>query len=142
MVMSEEQIRSLIISFGERWNARDSAGLSLLFTPDADLVNAFGIAASGRESIDKFHTALFASMFKAGHFTGEPSRFRAIRADIAVLDLRWSVTGMRIRESNPNGEMNGLMAMVVAGEAGEPLIATMHVMQFPAGSPSVQIPAV
>ena len=133
----DEQVRGLVDQFGQRWNAYDTSALAGLFTADADLVNAFGIAARGREAIEKFHTALFAAIFKGGRFQGEATRFRSVRPDVAVVDLRWSVTGLPVRENSPNGEMNGLMAMVLTHEAGAWQINAMHVMQFPVGRPSV-----
>jgi uncharacterized protein (TIGR02246 family) len=133
----DEQVRSLVQQFGDRWNAYDTTALAQLFADDADLVNAFGIAATGREAIAKFHVALFTAVFKGGRFHGEASRLRMIRPDVAVVDLRWSVTGMQPRENHPTGEMNGLMAMVLTHESGEWRISAMHVMQFPAGRPSV-----
>jgi uncharacterized protein (TIGR02246 family) len=133
----DDQIHSLAHQFGERWNAYDTAGLARLFSPDATLVNAFGIAATGREAIEKFHVALFASVFKNGVYKGEATGLRSIRPDVVVADLRWSVTNMKVRPENPNGAMNGLMSMVLTRDGDSWQITTMHVMQFPSAQPTV-----
>lgn len=134
---SEPALQQLVARFGERWNAFDAAGLAALFAPDADMTNAFGIAATGRDAIARFHTAIFAGPFKGSEFHVETTRLRHIRDDVVMVDLRWAVTGMAPRGERPADPLNGLMAMVVTRDEGQWTITTMHVMQFPPGKPSV-----
>lgn len=134
---SEPALQQLVAQLRERWNAFDAAGLAALFAPDADMTNAFGIAANGRDAIARFHTAIFAGPFKGSAFHVETTRLRQIREDVVVIDLRWAVTGMAARGDRPAEPLNGLMAMVVTRDEGRWTITTMHVMQFPPGKPSV-----
>jgi uncharacterized protein (TIGR02246 family) len=136
-MIADPQIDAVLQQFSERWNAYDTRGLASLFEPDADLTNAFGMTASGREAIEKFHAALFSSLFKNSRFTAEATRMRAIRPDVVMVDLRWNVTGMKVRAENPAGEMNGLMALLLTKHPDGWRITTMHVMQFPLGEPTV-----
>jgi uncharacterized protein (TIGR02246 family) len=125
-------IESLIRELGERWNHYDAGGLARLFAPDADFTNAFGVAASGRDAIERFHVALFGAVFTKSRFHVEATSTRFVRPDVGVVDLRWSVVGMASRP-----DLHGLMAMVVTQDGPTWLIRTMHVMQFPSGEPSV-----
>jgi uncharacterized protein (TIGR02246 family) len=134
---TDRAIHDVVEQLGARWNAFDAHGLASLFAQDADLTNAFGVAATGRDAIERFHASLFKSVFNGSHFHVEATRLRWIRPDVVLADVRWSVTGMAAREGLPRADLNGLMAMILTPDSEQWRITTMHVMQFPPGEPSV-----
>ena len=126
---------AVVQEFGERWNRYDAAGLAALFAPDADLINAFGVAVKGREAVERFHTALFKSVFLGSRFHVEATAIRFIRPDVALVDVRWSVTAMPTQNDERRPDLHGLMSVVMTDDDGDWRIATMHVMQFPSEPP-------
>jgi uncharacterized protein (TIGR02246 family) len=126
---------AIVQEFGARWNRHDAAGLAALFAVETDLINAFGVAVKGREAIERFHTALFKSVFAGASFHIEATAIRFIRPDVAQVDVRWGVTGMPSPDEQPRPDLHGLMAIVMTDDDGEWRIATMHVMQFPSEPP-------
>ncbi len=128
---------SLVQEFGERWNHYDAAGLASLFASDADLLNAFGVAVKGRDAVERFHTALFKSVFQGSRFHIEATAIKFIRPDVAMVDVRWSVTGIASLDELARPDLHGLMAFLLTDDDGDWRIAAMHVMQFPAEGPPV-----
>jgi uncharacterized protein (TIGR02246 family) len=108
------------------WNAHDAHLFASAFAPDADFTNVRGVGASGRENIEQFHAQAFQKMFMQSHQTAEVKRIRFLKPDIAVVDVRWEMTGALSSEGAPIPLRAGLLDLVFTSSGGIWLIAVMH----------------
>jgi len=108
------------------WNAHNAHLFASAFAADADFTNVRGIGVSGRDNIEKFHADVFARFFMHSHQSAQVQKIRFLNADIAVVDVRWQMSGAL----DPNGktmpDRSGLLDLVFTFVNGEWLISVMH----------------
>jgi len=75
------------------WNRHDMKGFAELFAEDAQFVNVIGMWWRGRSEIQKQHEALHATRMRNSHLVATETAVRLLRPDIAVLHIRWELTG-------------------------------------------------
>jgi len=128
---SVQQVAGQIATmFVETWNRHDAKAFSSIFAPDADFTNVFGMKASGRAEIERFHAPLFATMFRDSRLNIEDVSSRQIRADVGTVDLRWSMSGARDPKGNAWPDRSGLISLVIAAREGKWLVESMHNMEL------------
>lgn len=120
----EEAIRSAVDHLIAAWNRHDAHALAALFASDADFTSGRGAAVSGREHIEAFHTAPFATLFKDSCLEQTDIRTRFLRSDVAAVDVPWQMTGKGRAESKP--PRSGLMSLVMVRDAEHWEIAVLH----------------
>lgn len=129
----ERELHNTVTALRDAWNAHDAAAFAALFHDDADFTNVFGMTASGRVGVERFHAPLFATIFKHSRFRAEAIRIRYIRPDVALMDIRWNMTGAEDRDRKPWPDRNGLMTVVMTPRNGGWAISVMHVVEFSRG---------
>ncbi len=137
----EAAIQQVIQAYENAWNRHDAHEFSLIFAPNAEFVNVRGIAyPGGRVGIERAHRPLFATMFKNSHVMTDQVRIRAVRPDVATVDVYWRMTGSTDRAGRPRGLVRGLRNMVLTREGRIWGIAVFHNMEIAApagkGTPS------
>jgi uncharacterized protein (TIGR02246 family) len=75
------------------WNRHDMKRFAELFAEDAQFVNVIGLWWSGRSEIQKQHEALHATRMRNSHLVATETAVHLLRPDVAVLHLRWELTG-------------------------------------------------
>ncbi|MEO5324916.1 SgcJ/EcaC family oxidoreductase [Mesorhizobium sp. CC13] len=115
----------------DAWNVHDAGAFAALFAKDADFTNVFGMEATGRAEIERFHAPVFETMFKESVLSVDGARSRMLREDVATVDLRWSMTGARDPMGREWARRRGLISLVMSRENGDWLIASMHNMDLP-----------
>jgi uncharacterized protein (TIGR02246 family) len=108
------------------WNAHDARRFSSMFASDADFTNVRGQSASGQADIEKFHAVAFERFFKQSHQTGEVTKIRFLRPDLAAVDIRWEMTGAVDNTGNPSPYRTGLANCIFIKSGGDWLVAIMH----------------
>jgi uncharacterized protein (TIGR02246 family) len=108
------------------WNAHDAHVFASAFAPDADFTNVRGVSASGRENIEQFHALAFQKMFMQSHQTAEVKKIRFLKPDVAVVDVRWEMTGALTPEGGPRPVRTGLLDLVFTSSGVSWLITVMH----------------
>jgi uncharacterized protein (TIGR02246 family) len=108
------------------WNAHDAHVFASAFAEDADFTNVRGVSASGRYQIEQFHAQAFQRMFMHSHQTAEVKKIRFLKPDVAVVDVRWEMTGALTPEGNPAPTRSGLLDLVFTSSGGRWLITVMH----------------
>lgn len=126
----EHEARKIVESLTSAWNVHDARAFAANFAQDADFTNVFGMPATGRDAIERFHAPIFETMFKDSHLTATNLRVRPVRADVAAVDLRWEMTGARDPMGNEWPCRRGLINMLVTREEGDWAIAVMHNMEL------------
>ena len=131
----EHSITAVMDQFMDAWNHHDAKAFAAVFSEDADFTNWRGEGASGRVRIEEAHAPIFATVFNKSHqeYTGIKTRF--IRPDVAVVDVRWKMTGVLDRQGNSRPDREGLLSFVMAKTAGRWEIVVMHNLDISALPP-------
>ena len=108
------------------WNAHDAHQFSSVFAKDADFTNVRGQSASGQAEIEKFHAVAFERFFKQSHQTGEVTKIRFLRPDLAAVDIHWEMTGAFDNTGKPVPYRTGVANCVFTRSGGEWLVTIMH----------------
>ena len=108
------------------WNAHDAHRFSSMFANDADFTNVRGQSASGQADIEKFHAVAFERFFKQSHQTGEVTKIRFLRPDLAAVDIHWEMTGAVDNTGKPSPYRTGLANCIFIKSGGDWLVAIMH----------------
>src|SRR5450631_1456837 len=67
--------------------------LASLFADDAQFVNVIGLWWHGRAEIQEQHEALHATRMRISHLVATETAVQLLRPDVAVLHMRWQLTG-------------------------------------------------
>jgi uncharacterized protein (TIGR02246 family) len=108
------------------WNAHDAHQFSSVFAQDADFTNVRGQSASGQAEIEKFHAVAFERFFKQSHQTGEVTKIRFLRPDLAAVDIHWEMTGTVDNTGKPIPYRTGLADCIFTKSGGNWLVIVMH----------------
>ena len=104
---------TLIRHFAAKWSNADAAGLSELFTEDADLVIPSGVVATGRTAIRAFYQSAFANGYAGSTSGASIARTRQLSSRIAVVDAVWFITGARTPSGSPAPSERGILTAVL-----------------------------
>jgi uncharacterized protein (TIGR02246 family) len=85
--------QAVAADFVDDWNRHDMKRFAELFTEDAQFVNVIGLWWSGRSEIQKQHEALHATRMRNSHLVAIENAVHFLRPDVAVLHIRWQLTG-------------------------------------------------
>jgi uncharacterized protein (TIGR02246 family) len=99
------------------WNAHDAHLFASAFAPDADVTNVRGVSASGRENIEQFHAQAVQKMFMQSHQTAKMKKVRFLKPDVAVVDVRWEMTGALTPDGISRPVRTGLLDLTASGTA-------------------------
>jgi uncharacterized protein (TIGR02246 family) len=119
MTTFEEPIRAHVRRMMVAWNAHDMHAFAALFSADAEFVNVVGMWWRGRAQIEAAHVATHRTMFKDSQLSGEVAAVKAVRPDVAVAHLRWTMTGALSPAGARIPPRHGVMVFVLAKDGGE-----------------------
>jgi uncharacterized protein (TIGR02246 family) len=120
------QTASLIASWEEAWNAHDVEALAVLVAPDVEFVNVAGRWLRGRKEFFAWHRMIHEAHLCASTWTTTQSRARALRPDLILVHLEWTINGERGTDGTPRHSRSGIFSWIVLYEAGRSLIAAAH----------------
>ena len=106
------------------WNRHDMKGFAELFAEDAQFVNVIGMWCRGRSEIQKQHEALHATRMRNSHLVATETAVRLLRPDIAVLHIRWELTGDTGIDGVILPMRQGVMSLVTVSTGGRWQIAS------------------
>lgn len=129
---AERAVARIADTLVEAWNRHDARDFALAFAEDAEFTNVFGMRASGRAAIERFHAPVFATMFKDSNLVAVERRARVLRDDVATLEILWEMSGARDPSGAPWPARRGLINLVATRAADGWRIAEMHNMDLPA----------
>lgn len=115
----EGDVKAVAASFVDSWNRHDMKAFAELFAEDADFVNVIGMWWHGRAEIQKQHEAIHAARMKASHLAATRTEVSFLRPDVAVMHVRWELTGEAGPDGKPLGPRTGIVTFVVARTAGK-----------------------
>jgi len=86
-------VEEVATAFVDDWNLHDMKRFAGLFADDAQFVNVIGLWWRGRAEIQKQHEALHATRMRSSHLVATETTVQVLRPDVAVLHVRWQLTG-------------------------------------------------
>jgi uncharacterized protein (TIGR02246 family) len=105
----EVGIRQVVQQVQDGWNAHDGKAFAAPFAPDADYVVVSGMKATGREAIEKGHTAIFTTIYKDSQNVGTVKSIRFLRPDVAVVHVEWNLEFRAGGETRKGHAMNTMV---------------------------------
>ncbi|WP_162182900.1 YybH family protein [Neosynechococcus sphagnicola] len=100
------------------WNRKDVKAFSEYFTENAEFTDVVGQLMPNRAEIERLHTQPFTTVLKKAQLETKEIRVKAIRSDVASVDIKWETTG----HTKPDGTLlpsrYGLLHLV-AVETGD-----------------------
>ncbi len=137
----EAAIRALEGQQQDAWNRHDAKAYANLFTEDGDCVNVVGWWWKGRAEIEKKLTDAYLFVFRESVLAIGEVTVRSLQSDLAVVHVRWTMTGARTPQGIPTPQQ-GIQTQLVQKRAGKWLIAAFQntnsipEMPFPKGPPT------
>ena len=119
----EAAIRQVVKQVEDGWNAHDGKAFAASFAPDADYVVVNGMRATGREEIEKGHTAIFTTIYKGSHNAGTVKSIRFLRPDVAIVHVEWN---LEFRAGGEARKGNAMNTMVMTRDGGKWSIAAFQ----------------
>lgn len=99
---SDHQIMSQIIDhFANAWNDHEGQGSADYYAEDADFVNIFGMAFSGKQEIEIRHVKIHESFLKGSIFEVTDVRLREITSDVVIAHAYWKVSNIQQPGKDP-----------------------------------------
>ena len=121
----ELAIRELVARRQQAWNQHKAHAYAALYAEDADVVNVMAWWWKGRAEIEKNLTHMFATVFRNSTLRFRQADVRFLSPDIAIVHLRWTMSGARMPPGLPEPR-EGLQTLTVQKVSGKWLIAALQ----------------
>ncbi|MBZ5591883.1 MAG: SgcJ/EcaC family oxidoreductase [Acidobacteriia bacterium] len=128
--LDEAQIRQLALDAVAAWNCHDVRAFTRVYADDADLTNVIGTTVRGRKAIHDHHAEIFETIFRKSHLEPGEIRVRFLSPEIAVVDIRWEMTGALEWDGKEILIRKGLLSWIVTRQRGAWLVKVMHNQEF------------
>ena len=88
-------IDKIIEHFTHAWNDCEGKGSGDFYAQDADFVNIFGTAFSGRQEIEIRHVKIHETFLKGSIFEVIDTKIREAKPEVAIAQVYWKVTNIQ-----------------------------------------------
>lgn len=119
----EEAVRQIVRQLQDGWNAHDGRAFAAPFTADADYVVVNGLRLTGREAIERGHTAIFTTIYKESNNVATVKSIRFLRPDIALVHVEWN---LEYRQGGETKKARAMNSLVIMKEGGKWSITAFH----------------
>ncbi len=80
----ESAIRGIVAASENAWNAGDAAAFTSAMADDIDFINVLGDRHQGRETVERGHRHIFATIYKDSRVRYTLDEIRFVRPDVAL----------------------------------------------------------
>lgn len=126
----EQHVMALIAEGEAAWDAGSAAGYAALFAEDVDFISPLGTYLFGREAVRAQHVLLFGGPFAGSTLDIESRQILFLTGTVAVVDLRYTLTGYRFLPpglvATEPGMLRNLVRWVVVKRGGEWYVRSMQ----------------
>jgi len=124
--LEEALIRQLVFDAIEAWNRHDARAFVRVYADDADLTSVIGTTVTGRKAISDHYAEIFETIFKKSRLEPDDLKIRFLSSSIAVVDVRWHMTGALEWDGKEIPIRKGLLSWIVMRQSGAWLVKVMH----------------
>lgn len=108
-----QTIGQIIEHITNAWNYHGGNGFADHYTQDADFVNIFGMAFSGKEEIENRHTKILETFLKGSSFEVVDLKLREAKPEVVIALVYWKVSFIQKPGEDPLKEtMKGIFTHV------------------------------
>lgn len=123
------EIDNIIKHFTYAWNECEGKGSADFYDEDADFVNIFGVAFTGKDEIEARHVKIHESFLKGSIFKVIETKTRRAKSDVAITHVHWQVTEIQIPGKE---EMEGIFTHTLIKNKGRwKIVATQNTLISP-----------
>lgn len=115
------EIDQIVEHFSHTWNDCKGTGFGDYYAQDADFVNIFGMAFSGKEEIEVRHVKILETFLKGSIFEVLETRIREAKPEVVIALVYWKVTNI---QKPGQEEMNGIFTHTLVKNNGSWEIAS------------------
>jgi len=116
--------------FVAAWNKHDSKAMAAVWANHCELINPFGMKASGRAEIEKLFEGEQGGVMKATTYTINSESFMKIAGGAVVMDLESVLTGMVDPAGQALPPFTHHVTLVYVREGGQWRAAAVRAFQF------------
>jgi len=116
--------KAVAAGFVDDWNSHDMKSFAELFAENADFVNVIGLWWRGRPEIQAAHEALHATRMRNSHLVATETAVRVLRPGVAVIHVRWELTGDTGIDGVTLPPRQGILSLVTVSTGSKWLIAS------------------
>ncbi|MGL5264141.1 MAG: YybH family protein, partial [Candidatus Rhabdochlamydia sp.] len=88
-------INKVVEHFAYAWNDCEGKGFGDYYAQDADFVNIFGTAFSGKQEIETRHIKILETFLKGSIFEVIETKVREIKPEVVIAQVYWKVTNIQ-----------------------------------------------
>ncbi|MFI5343448.1 MAG: YybH family protein [Chlamydiales bacterium] len=88
-------IDKVVEHFTHAWNDCEGRGSGDYYAEDADFVNIFGTAFSGKQEIETRHVKIHETFLKGSMFEVMETRVREAKPEVVIAQVYWKVTNIQ-----------------------------------------------
>jgi uncharacterized protein (TIGR02246 family) len=114
----EQAAREIAAEWEAAWNTHDMARIAKLLTDDVDWVTVTGGHLKGRLEVERVHAALHETQFQASVWSNQELEIHAVKADVSLVHLRWSVRGDFDPDGSPRQPRSGVFSWLLVEQQG------------------------
>lgn len=108
-----QTIHHMIEHFTNAWNYHEGQGSADYYAQDADFVNIFGMAFSGKQEIETRHIKIHETFLKGSAFEVVDLKLREATPHVVIAHVYWKVSNIQRPGKDPhNGIMKGVFTHV------------------------------
>jgi uncharacterized protein (TIGR02246 family) len=89
------EIDRIVEHFTYAWNDCEGKGSGDYYAQDADFVNIFGTAFSGKQEIETRHVKIHETFLKGSLFEVIKTKIREAKPEVAITQVYWKVTNIQ-----------------------------------------------
>jgi uncharacterized protein (TIGR02246 family) len=103
-----DAIHKIVGHFTNAWNQHEGRGSADHYAEDADFVNIFGTAFSGKKEIESRHVKIHEAFLKGTLFKVTDLKIREVKPGIAMVQVYWIVSGIQKPGAQAKEAMKGI----------------------------------
>jgi uncharacterized protein (TIGR02246 family) len=88
-------IDTIVEHYTHAWNDCEGRGFGHYYAQDADFVNIFGMAFSGKQEIEDRHIKILETFLKGSRFEVIETKVREVKPDVVIAQVYWKVTNIQ-----------------------------------------------
>jgi uncharacterized protein (TIGR02246 family) len=133
----ESDIRALVDQLSTAWGKADPRSISSLFLTDGDYVSSTGRVANNRAEVERAFAQQWGGVYRGTKLATSVRAIRFLKADVAVVDGNFHVTGMKGPDGKTLPVRDGMYASVAMKKGDRWYIAALRGMvpNVPEGAP-------